>query len=126
VPFDLVLESGTTVGSLVSRQRPSVILFYQPGDCFTCNATMPEYLALQQAEKVHVVLIFTRPMTADETRRIAFLRLPVAGTLRASERVPAREFLVVGGRVKAVSGDDTSGPGTSVLKVLRQELATSR
>lgn len=118
-----VLEGNESVSSLLKNDLPSVVLVYQPSDCFTCSTRLPEYLALQQAGRVNVVLLLARPLTPSERQRIAPLRLPIAGTLGNATRTNETwEFLVVEGKVTASAGSRRGESMGTVLSALRAKL----
>lgn len=78
---DLALVDGRVVRDLLDPGGKTVILFYEPGECFSCNGLLGRWIAFGKAQDIGVVLVLTSQPTQRQTATLAFLRIDVGGVL---------------------------------------------
>lgn len=85
---DLALVDGRVVGDLVDPTGKTVVLLYEPGECFSCNGLLGRWIALGKDQDIGVVLVLTSQPTRRQTDSLAFLRVNVAGVLSHERQDP--------------------------------------
>ena len=78
---DWRLTDGRTLGQLVSSRDSSVILIYDPGDCFVCARVLPRWLEGARSHRGRFALVFTREPTRRERSDWTALHVREAGVL---------------------------------------------
>lgn len=113
-PLDEALAGGARVASLVARDRPTVLLVYPPKYTFACAAELLKWRALDQAGRVHAVLVLNRAPSEADRKALAIRRVHVAGVITRpfwrGGGEPPKEYLVENGRITVV-GSGTGGTG---------------
>lgn len=122
------LVSGQSVSQLVGVRDSTVILLYNPADCFSCSSVLGRWIEAKRQHPDQVLLVFTRPPTPNETRELAAYRIAPDGIVRdqklAADFHTPSEFLAVRGKV--VKADTLLGVGVvSPLLTLMEQPAKS-
>lgn len=100
---------------------PTVVLAMDPAEVFTCSAMLMDWLEWRRAHPRRFRLVFTRPPTQAEVRRLRAVQLPLAGTLAAGpRRGTPMEVVFHGGRVVYADSGVTSAGGSALLARLRR------
>lgn len=114
--FDLLshpLEGGGTIRELTEGADYAVVVVMDPAQSFACASNLSRWMAWARYNPGRYHLVFTRPVTTDERRKLLFHRIRPNASLTPSGSLAAlhtpREYLVSAGRV--VRGD-TFAPGT--------------
>ncbi len=77
------MADGRSVGDLLSPETASVVLVYDPSECFSCTGLLPQWIELGREWSVPVRLVLTRQPTPAETNKLKLLRVIPAGVLKA-------------------------------------------
>lgn len=123
-PADLLAErtmEGQVVQSLVAKDRPSVILYYPSSYCFSCGQEVNEWLNLDRAGDIKLVVLLADKPSNGARRSLAARRIPVAGTLEWSKRRPAPQEILVDGGVATIiaRGGAQTGKNSPILAAIR-------
>lgn len=98
----------------------TVVLAMDPFDAFTCSAMLMEWLEWRRTHPHRFKLVFTRPPTPAETRRLRAVRLPLAGTLANGHRDGTpMEVVFRHGRVLYADSGVTTARGSTLLTRLQ-------
>ena len=118
-PAEWRLDSGLRIAN--TDASPTVVLAMDPAEVFTCSAMLMDWLEWRRAHPERFRLVFTRPPTQAEVRRLRAVRLPLAGTLAAGPgRGTPMELVFHGGRVIYADSGVTSTSGSALLTRLRK------
>lgn len=98
---ELELADGRTIEALVAGRDSVTLLLYDPGDCFSCDQQLADWLEWRHRAPDRVKLILTREPDAREQVALRLHRIRPDGTLSATWRYaniphPARFFFVDG------------------------------
>lgn len=73
-------REGTDLGALVSEDS-SVVVVFNPANCFRCDDLMPMWLKWAQMHPKRLAIVLTREPTKDERLQMESLKIPLAGVL---------------------------------------------
>ena len=105
------LVSGERLVQLADRATRTVILVYDPSDCFNCSGELAHWLQLRPDPNRAVLIVLSREPRKDEMTQLITHRIPVAGILapgllRQRPQTPAALLLTNGvPSVTYVKGD---------------------
>ena len=78
---ELALVDGGTVGDLLDSVGKTVVLIYEPSECFSCTGLLGRWIALGKGQDMTVVVVLTSRPTRQQAASLAFMRIEVAGVL---------------------------------------------
>jgi hypothetical protein len=120
---NLRLSSGQTVGEFVSASDTSVVLLYDPSDCFSCSGVLAQWIELRRQIHARVYLVFTRKPTDSEERQLAVYRVKSDGFLakggRSDQIRTPTEHLFIHGELADPPADPSSGTHARILAIVR-------
>jgi len=84
---ELLLDSGAELGTLAAAGDSTVMILYDPSDCFSCNSSLASWIELRREFPDKVAIVFTRKPSAIQQKRLVAARVEVDGTLATNSRV---------------------------------------
>ncbi len=80
-----MLESGEPLAAMLSSgSDTSVVLVYDPAECFSCDGQLSRWVQLGQQRGWPIRLVLTRTPTAAERNQLLLYRLPPDGVVRGA------------------------------------------
>lgn len=117
-----IVGSGV-IGDLVASGRPTAVLIYPAGYCFSCSPELARWQRLDRDGHVEVVILLTEKPSGSDRCALALRRIRVSGVLLDSEQGVPREYLVEKGRVQvaAVGVEETGGNSAVLMDVMNRQ-----
>lgn len=117
-PADWRFEDGRRL--VGTDTAPTVVLAMDPSEAFTCSAMLMDWLEWRRTDPGGFRLVFTRPPTRTEARRLRAVRLPLTGTLANGPRHGTpMEVVLRNGHVVFADSGVTTVHGSVLLSHLR-------
>lgn len=91
----LRLADGHRISELAGPDSTAILL-YDPGHCFSCGTTLPDWMAWRRAHPAQVRLVLTRSPSPGEARQLRAGRVTVDGVAPgAAPLVEGRASVVI-------------------------------
>lgn len=121
-----LLDDGTSLLSRAVADRPTVVLVLDPAEVFTCASTLSRWLEWRAGNPGRFLLVFTRPPSRSEKKRLLTVRLPLSGTLAEPPggKTPVELVIARGRMVYADSAIAETGRSVLLTALRRQSLDT--
>lgn len=109
------LSDGRVLADLLNATDTTIVLVYDPGECFTCNTVLQQWLERERAHPGTLRLVFTRFPSVQERARLDLYRLRYDGDL-VSWRASIPRVYVFDGKIVA---DSALGRGAERVLLAR-------
>ena len=126
--LDERLRGGQTIAELAAGDRPTVVLVYPPGYCFTCAPQIAQWQQYEREGRIRLAVVLAEEPSEADKRALVMRRIKVSGVLssppwRKASEMP-REYLVEQGRVRlaAVGVEETGRKSLVFQEVARRPL----
>ena len=118
------VTDGRSLGDLIDRVVPTVVLFYSPTDCFSCITPISEWREVARSGKLRVLLVLDRTPTDDDVRALALQRITVDAIYRRSllhrgAPTPRELLFDTAGTILSLPQDPRKGVTSAFLNAFR-------